>query len=155
MAKSYTIVITDETEQSKSPVAKSSSGESLSSKKTKIDKKMLASYHYAKRALQVATSYTVDTIQLRTGSVTAQQDADFAYQIINDVYNIGESIVVGAATGGAVGAIVGAVVGTVFKVANVSIAGMKINTSRSLETITIGQNAIRIGAGGGRMGDVK
>ena len=116
---------------------------------------MLAAYHYAKRGLNLVGSYVVDTVELRTGNVKAQQNADFAYQCLTDVYNVGESVVLGAAAGGATGAIIGAAVGLVSKGVSIAIASGKIGLARSVENVTVAQNAIRIGYGGERTGFVK
>lgn len=159
--KTYTIrIFGDDAQEKKRTTARTSSGETVEKKSKKAegtnDKALLlAGYHYAKRGLNTVASYEVSTQELRTGSVLAQQEADFAYQIINDVWNIGESLALGAMAGGAAGALGGAAVGTVFKVASFAQAESKINLQRSVESITLAQNAIRIGAGGDRMGAVK
>lgn len=156
--KSYLIRIEGAETQEKRTTAKSSGGESVERKSGSKEKSLIskmAAYHYAKRAVQMVAGYEIGTIDIRTGSVLAQQEADFAYQIVNDVWNVGESIAVGAMAGGAPGAIVGAAIGTVFKVASYVENGAKINLQRSVESVTLAQNAIRIGAGGDRMGAVK
>lgn len=159
MSKAYRIVIEDRTENKRKTTAATVKGGSVSSAKTTTDAKEIktavSALYYGKRALNVVVSYSIDTVQLRTGNVKAQQNASFAYSIISGATDVGESIAVGAATGGAPGAIAGAVIGAAFKVANIIKGERKIDLAQSVEDVSRAQNAIRIGAGGQRMGAVK
>jgi len=162
--KVYEIIIKDQTTGGRKTTATAMNGTVTTETKQKAKsgeesgasfKDMVAGYHYAKQALQTIASYEISTIELRTGSVRAQQKAQFAYQCVNEASNVLESTIVGFATGGGVGALIGTAVGLVTKVVNYGLNAQRLNLAQSVENVTLAQNAIRIGAGGDRMGAVK
>lgn len=159
--KVYEIIFRDKKTETRKTTATPMTGEERSTAKSEtqdggiILKQGIAAYHYAKKAINTVASYQVSTIQLRTGNAKAQQKAEFAYQIVQDAANVLESTIVGAVTGGLPGALVGTAVGAAAKVVDYGLNQKRLNLSQSVESITLALNAIRIGAGGDRMGAVK
>lgn len=126
MSRTYELIIRNETQdavaqevggaggiQTPDGSAESAGGEKT--KKTPAQKllKQVFGYKSIKSFATQALGHRVSTVQLRTGSMEAQQRANFSYQIGQQVLGIAETIAVGAATGGLAGAAVGLVLGLV------------------------------------------
>lgn len=115
--------------------ANESTGGEVSSSDASAEKilKQVFGYKAVKRVVSTAISYQVSTVQLRTGSSEAQQRAQMAYSIGSQVFNIGESVVMGAVVGNLPGAIVGAILGITNTIWQYEMQQNTLNLQHTLE----------------------
>ena len=110
----------------------------------------LASYHYAKQAVNTAITAELNRVELRTGHRRLQERINFGYSTAKSVFDIGESLAIGAMFG--VAGVAGAAT-TVTKLISMGIAMQDLNIQREVESIGIRFANIRAGAGGDRTGN--
>lgn len=145
----YEIVMKNETQSSKSPIADNSQNTQSEStqKNGKLSRKDLAGYFAFKRVVapfvRMGIEYGISTVNVRTGRAEAQQRIQFAYSVGRQVAGMAENILIGALVGGLPGAIVGAVMSTVTTVAGYAINQSKIDLQSNLENISLGLMNIR------------
>ena len=113
----------------------------------------LASYHYAKQAVNTAITAELNRVELRTGHRRLQERINFGYSTAKSVFDIGESLAIGAMFGGVAGAAISATATTVTKLISMGIAMQDLNIQREVESIGISFVNIRAGAGGDRTGN--
>ena len=147
----YEIVIKNETQSSKSPIADNSqSAQAKNTQKNEgLSRKDFAGYFAFKRIVspfvRMGIEYGISTVNIRTGRAEAQQRIQFAYSVGRQAVGMAENIALGALVGGLPGAVVGAVLSTVTTVAGYAINQGKINMQSNLENVTIGLMNARAG----------
>ncbi len=107
-----------------------------------------SAYGLAKRAATMQASHMINTVSLRTGHAELQQRYQMAYDIGSRVFNLGESIMMGALVGGAGGAIVGAVTGLAFQ--GIALAQQFEERQWRMQEESVGISLANIRAGLGR-----
>lgn len=152
----YEIIIKNETAQAaESPIA-NDQNENTSDKdkeEGKKAKKVITGamvYRTGKALVRSQIGHEIGTIELRTGQSELQQRYQFANRIAESVFDVGESIAIGAIVGGVPGAIIGATVGIGMKMLDLSHKMDVYNLNRTLESETIRRNYVRAGAMGSR-----
>ncbi len=114
----------------------------------------VAAYNYAKQAVDMMISSSINTVNLRTGNSRQQEIYAFNYSIAKQIFGLAEGVVIGAKAGGAIGAVVGATVSVATSLVNLAIAQNQLNLAKSVEQVGINLASIRAGAGGDRIGRV-
>lgn len=138
---SYRIIIQNGTQSKRSPVAKSeSSAESQYSKgqlraQTAL-KAMVAFDKYVGPFVEQAISYSVGTIELRTGAQELQQRVEFGLNIAKQAGGILTSALAGYAMGNLPGALIGAIISVGTTALNYANRERTIKVQGSLESIT-------------------
>lgn len=112
----------------------------------------MASYGIAKQVGMSLWTHEVNMVELRTGNAEYQQRLQFQKDVISRGFNIVESIALGFAVGHGVGAIIGAA--TSIGMMGIQLAQNidRIETSKSVENISIGLADVRAGAMENRQG---
>ena len=108
-------------------------------------------YKGVKSFTQQVVSHEISLVQLRTGSNEMQQQANFAYEVVNTAVSMAE---VGITTALVTGNLPAAGLMAVTTLATKGVEWIKnqdrINTAKSVENQTIQRNIIRAGATGSR-----
>lgn len=113
----------------------------------------LAAYHYAKQAVNTVLTAEVNRVELRTGHQRLQERINFGYSTVKSVFDIGESLFIGAMFGGVAGAAISATATVATKLFGIAMAQQDLNIRREVESIGIRFANIRAGAGGDRTGN--
>ena len=157
----YKIILKNETsdeEDENTGVAGSESGKEPKKEKKQLSNaqivvgKGLVAFNLAKPWINQVASHEISMVELRTGSKEAQQKAQFAYNIANQVGGFVGSILTGYAVGNLPGAIIGALTNVGHTLISLDQRERTINLQRSLESRTLQMNYVRAGAGGSRKG---
>jgi hypothetical protein len=121
--------------------------------KKKAIAKGISAYHYAKSAADIAISSQINTIELRTGRSQLQARMQTSYDIGKRIWNIGESIAIGAMLGGGVpGAVIGAVGSIASQGISLALEQYNLDLQKTVDDIGLKQMQIRAGTGGNRVG---
>lgn len=114
----------------------------------------VAAYGYAKRAVDKGVSHYINTVELRTGQQLYQERMQFALNVGQKLWSIGEAAAIGGMTGGPVGAVAGAAIGAATMVISSAIdyqlENSRLETARRVEQIGLSGAAVRAGCGGNR-----
>lgn len=151
----YEIIIKNETGQAESPIANDQNENTSDSEKDteKKAKKVITGamlYRTGKALVRSQIGHEISTISLRTGQTELQQRYEFANRIAESVFDVGESIAVGAAVGSGWGAVIGAVIGIGSKLVGLVHKQDTYNLNQQLEQETLWRNNIRAGVAGSR-----
>lgn len=151
----YEIIIKNETSQAESPIANDQNDNTSDSEKDteKKAKKVISGamlYRTGKALVRSTIGHEISTIELRTGQIELQQRYQFANQIAESVFDVGESIAIGASVGGGWGAVIGAVIGVGSKLVSLAHKQDTYNLNRQLEQETLRRNNLRAGVTGSR-----
>lgn len=107
-----------------------------------------AAYGIAKRAVTMAVSHQVNTVELRTGHAELQQRQQMISDIASRSFNVIESIAVGFAVGNVAGAAVGAVTSLAFQ--GIELAQQMEERQWRMQEESIGISLANIRSGLGR-----
>ena len=107
-------------------------------------------YRTGKALVRSQIGHEISTISLRTGQTELQQRYEFANQIAESVFDVGESIAIGASVGSGWGAVIGAVIGIGSKLVGLAHKQDTYNLNTQLEQETIRRNNTRAGVAGSR-----
>ena len=151
----YEIIIKNETGQAESPIANDQNENTSDSEKDteKKAKKVITGamlYRTGKALVRSQIGHEISTISLRTGQTELQQRYEFANRIAESVFDVGESIAVGASVGKGWGAVIGAVIGIGSKLVGLVHKQDTYNLNQQLEQETLWRNNIRAGVAGSR-----
>ena len=151
----YEIIIKNETGQAESPIANDQNDNTSDSEKDteKKAKKVITGamlYRTGKALVRSQIGHEISTISLRTGQTELQQRYEFANRIAESVFDVGESIAVGASVGKGWGAVIGAVIGIGSKLVGLVHKQDTYNLNQQLEQETLWRNNIRAGVAGSR-----
>lgn len=151
----YEIIIKNETGQAESPIANDQNDNTSDSEKDteKKAKKVITGamlYRTGKALVRSQIGHEISTISLRTGQTELQQRYEFANQIAESVFDVGESIAIGASVGRGWGAVIGAVIGIGSKLVGLAHKQDTYNLNTQLEQETLWRNNIRAGVAGSR-----
>ena len=151
----YEIIIKNETGQAESPIANDQNENTSDSEKDteKKAKKVITGamlYRTGKALVRSQIGHDISTISLRTGQTELQQRYEFANRIAESVFDVGESIAVGASVGKGWGAVIGAVIGIGSKLVGLVHKQDTYNLNQQLEQETLWRNNIRAGVAGSR-----
>ncbi len=152
----YKFIITDETQaEQNNPIAgqNTQSSSTQSNNTNSVSRGQLSglvAYHKIKPFVVQAINNEVGKVELRTGSNRLQEKANFINQIAQNVFNFGESIVIGASVGGIPGAIAGAVLSVAHTLISYTNNQSVLDLQSSIENQTISMQYIRAGAQGSR-----
>lgn len=151
----YEIIIKNETAQAESPIANDQNDNTSDSEKDteKKAKKVITGamlYRTGKALVRSQIGHEISTISLRTGQSELQQRYEFANQIAESVFDVGESIAIGASVGRGWGAVIGAVIGIGSKLVGLAHKQDTYNLNTQLEQETIRRNNTRAGVAGSR-----
>lgn len=151
----YEIIIKNETAQAESPIANDQNDNTSDSEKDteKKAKKVITGamlYRTGKALVRSQIGHEISTISLRTGQTELQQRYEFANQIADSVFDVGESIAIGASVGRGWGAVIGAVIGIGSKLVGLAHKQDTYNLNTQLEQETIRRNNTRAGVAGSR-----
>lgn len=151
----YEIIIKNETAQAESPIANDQNDNTSDSEKDteKKAKKVITGamlYRTGKALVRSQIGHEISTISLRTGQTELQQRYEFANQIAESVFDVGESIAIGASIGRGWGAVIGAVIGIGSKLVGLTHKQDTYNLNTQLEQETIRRNNTRAGVAGSR-----
>lgn len=151
----YEIIIKNETGQAESPMANTQSENTSDNEKDseKKAKKVISGamlYRTGKALVRSQIGHEISTISLRTGQTELQQRYEFANQIAESVFDVGESIAIGASVGQGWGAVIGAVIGIGSKLVSLAHKEDTYNLNRQLEQETLRRNNLRAGVTGSR-----
>ena len=152
----YEIIIKNETAQAAdSPIANDQNDNTSDNDKDKEKKakKVISGamlYRTGKALVRSQIGHEISTIELRTGQSELQQRYQFANQIAESVFDVGESIAVGASVGGGWGAVIGAVIGIGSKLVGLAHKQDTYNLNTQIEMETLRRNNLRAGAMGSR-----
>lgn len=151
----YEIIIKNETGQAESPIANDQNDNTSDSEKDteKKAKKVITGamlYRTGKALVRSQIGHEISTISLRTGQTELQQRYEFANQIAESVFDVGESIAIGASVGRGWGAVIGAVIGIGSKLVGLAHKQDTYNLNQQLEQETLQRNNIRAGVAGSR-----
>lgn len=151
----YEIIIKNETGQAESPIANDQNENTSDSEKDteKKAKKVITGamlYRTGKALVRSQIGHEISTISLRTGQTELQQRYEFANRIAESVFDVGESIAIGASVGGGWGAVIGAVIGIGSKLVGLAHKQDTYNLNQQLEQETLRRNNLRAGAMGSR-----
>ena len=151
----YEIIIKNETAQAESPIANDQNENTSDSEKDteKKAKKVITGamlYRTGKALVRSQIGHEISTISLRTGQTELQQRYEFANRIAESVFDVGESIAVGASVGKGWGAVIGAVIGIGSKLVGLVHKQDTYNLNQQLEQETLWRNNIRAGVAGSR-----
>lgn len=151
----YEIIIKNETGQAESPIANDQNDNTSDSEKDteKKAKKVISGamlYRTGKALVRSQIGHEISTISLRTGQTELQQRYEFANRIAESVFDVGESIAIGASVGGGWGAVIGAVIGIGSKLVGLAHKQDTYNLNQQLEQETLRRNNLRAGAMGSR-----
>lgn len=151
----YEIIIKNETGQAESPIANDQNDNTSDSEKDteKKAKKVITGallYRTGKALVRSQIGHEISTISLRTGQTELQQRYEFANRIAESVFDVGESIAIGAAVGSGWGAVIGAVIGIGSKLVGLAHKQDTYNLNQQLEQETLRRNNLRAGAMGSR-----
>lgn len=151
----YEIIIKNETAQAESPIANDQNDNTSDSEKDteKKAKKVITGamlYRTGKALVRSQIGHEISTISLRTGQTELQQRYEFANQIAESVFDVGESIAIGASVGKGWGAVIGAVIGIGSKLVGLAYKQDTYNLNTQLEQETLWRNNIRAGVAGSR-----
>lgn len=151
----YEIIIKNETAQAESPIANDQNDNTSDSEKDteKKAKKVITGamlYRTGKALVRSQIGHEISTISLRTGQTELQQRYEFANQIAESVFDVGESIAIGASVGRGWGAVIGAVIGIGSKLVGLAHKQDTYNLNTQLEQETIRRNNTRAGVAGSR-----
>ena len=151
----YEIIIKNETGQAESPIANDQNDNTSDSEKDteKKAKKVISGamlYRTGKALVRSQIGHEISTISLRTGQTELQQRYEFANRIAESVFDVGESIAVGASVGKGWGAVIGAVIGIGSKLVGLVHKQDTYNLNQQLEQETLWRNNIRAGVAGSR-----
>ena len=151
----YEIIIKNETGQAESPIANDQNDNTSDSEKDteKKAKKVITGallYRTGKALVRSQIGHEISTISLRTGQTELQQRYEFANRIAESVFDVGESIAIGAAVGSGWGAVIGAVIGIGSKLVGLAHKQDTYNLNQQLEQETLWRNNIRAGVAGSR-----
>ena len=151
----YEIIIKNETAQAESPIANDQNDNTSDSEKDteKKAKKVISGamlYRTGKALVRSQIGHEISTISLRTGQTELQQRYEFANQIAESVFDVGESIAIGASVGKGWGAVIGAVIGIGSKLVGLTHKQDTYNLNTQLEQETLRRNNTRAGVAGSR-----
>lgn len=151
----YEIIIKNETAQAESPIANDQNDNTSDSEKDteKKAKKVITGamlYRTGKALVRSQIGHEISTISLRTGQTELQQRYEFANQIAESVFDVGESIAIGASIGRGWGAVIGAVIGIGSKLVGLTHKQDTYNLNTQLEQETLRRNNLRAGVAGSR-----
>ena len=151
----YEIIIKNETGQAESPIANDQNDNTSDSEKDteKKAKKVITGallYRTGKALVRSQIGHEISTISLRTGQTELQQRYEFANRITESVFDVGESIAIGASVGKGWGAVIGAVIGIGSKLVGLVHKQDTYNLNQQLEQETLWRNNIRAGVAGSR-----
>ena len=151
----YEIIIKNETGQAESPIANDQNDNTSDSEKDteKKAKKVITGamlYRTGKALVRSQIGHEISTISLRTGQTELQQRYEFANRIAESVFDVGESIAIGASVGKGWGAVIGAVIGIGSKLVGLVHKQDTYNLNQQLEQETLWRNNIRAGVAGSR-----
>lgn len=151
----YEIIIKNETAQAESPIANDQNDNTSDSEKDteKKAKKVITGamlYRTGKALVRSQIGHEISTISLRTGQTELQQRYEFANQIAESVFDVGESIAIGASIGRGWGAVIGAVIGIGSKLVGLTHKQDTYNLNTQLEQETLRRNNTRAGVAGSR-----
>ena len=151
----YEIIIKNETAQAESPIANDQNDNTSDSEKDteKKAKKVISGamlYRTGKALVRSQIGHEISTISLRTGQTELQQRYEFANQIAESVFDVGESIAIGASIGRGWGAVIGAVIGIGSKLVGLTHKQDTYNLNTQLEQETLRRNNTRAGVAGSR-----
>lgn len=151
----YEIIIKNETSQAESPIANDQNDNTSDSEKDteKKAKKVITGallYRTGKALVRSQIGHEISTISLRTGQTELQQRYEFANQIAESVFDVGESIAIGASVGSGWGAVIGAVIGIGSKLVGLAHKQDTYNLNTQLEQETLRRNNTRAGVAGSR-----
>lgn len=151
----YEIIIKNETAQAESPIANDQNDNTSDSEKDteKKAKKVITGamlYRTGKALVRSQIGHEISTISLRTGQTELQQRYEFANRIAESVFDVGESIAIGASIGRGWGAVIGAVIGIGSKLVGLTHKQDTYNLNTQLEQETLWRNNIRAGVAGSR-----
>ena len=151
----YEIIIKNETGQAESPIANDQNDNTSDSEKDteKKAKKVITGamlYRTGKALVRSQIGHDISTISLRTGQTELQQRYEFANRIAESVFDVGESIAIGASVGRGWGAVIGAVIGIGSKLVGLVHKQDTYNLNQQLEQETLWRNNIRAGVAGSR-----
>lgn len=151
----YEIIIKNETSQAESPIANDQNDNTSDSEKDteKKAKKVITGamlYRTGKALVRSQIGHEISTISLRTGQTELQQRYEFANRIAESVFDVGESIAIGASVGKGWGAVIGAVIGIGSKLVGLVHKQDTYNLNTQLEQETLRRNNLRAGVAGSR-----
>ena len=151
----YEIIIKNETAQAESPIANDQNDNTSDYEKDteKKAKKVITGamlYRTGKALVRSQIGHEISTISLRTGQTELHQRYEFANQIAESVFDVGESIAIGASVGSGWGAVIGAVIGIGSKLVGLAHKQDTYNLNTQLEQETIRRNNTRAGVTGSR-----
>ena len=151
----YEIIIKNETGQAESPIANDQNDNTSDSEKDteKKAKKVITGtllYRTGKALVRSQIGHEISTISLRTGQTELQQRYEFANRIAESVFDVGESIAIGASVGRGWGAVIGAVIGIGSKLVGLAHKQDTYNLNQQLEQETLRRNNLRAGVTGSR-----
>ena len=110
----------------------------------------LVAWNKAKPWIARVVSHELNQVELRTGRSEWAQKLQFNYSLVNKGLGLIESVGMGYAVGNIPGAVIGAMTSIAGTVVEYIQKQDNINLEKSLENITLQQNRIRAGVGGGR-----
>lgn len=149
------IHLDDEGGVNKSPVAnKEQSSDGGNADSDEGIKKLVGGVAVYKTMKSFATqmiSYTVGTIELRSGTKEYQQKMQFLYDVGMGIFNVVEGAILGGKVGGAPGAVIGAVVGMASTAISYAQNQNTIYLNQAIENVSILQNNVRAGTANRRM----
>ena len=150
---SYIITLKNETEQAKAKkktTASTATTDELGRARKSDEIKPIALYSYAKKVVNSAVEFQVNTVELRTGSSRLQERTQLAYSVANTGFGIIENALIGGLAFGGVGAVAGVAFGVVNTAINWTQNAARLNMSNTLEQVSISQQNIRSGTYGNR-----
>lgn len=128
---------------------KSSKAENSASDMERAVKK-LVSYSTLKSVATRMISIPLSQVELQTGETEYAQRLKAGFNIAQQIWNAGETVVIGAKMGGTFGAIAGLTISGLQTVFGIVQRYDTLSLQKSLEDVSIGMQSVRAGTAGSR-----
>ncbi len=115
--------------------------------------KKIVSYAAIKATAEQIISGNLSMVELSTGASEYEQRLQAGYNVGKQIWNAGQTVVLGALAGGLPGAIAGLVVSGVHMAISYSFRAATLAKEKNLENVSIGMMNIRAGTAGRRSRD--
>lgn len=127
-----------------------SSGGDATAKGIQAAAKKIVSYAAIKATADQVISGNLSMVELSTGAAEYEQRLQASYNITKQIWNAGETVVVGALAGGLPGAIAGLFVSGVHTAISYGFRSVTLAKQKTIENVSIGLMNIRAGTAGRR-----